>query len=93
MTLSNSSTSTAAIGVTGLAVMGSNIAQLRLSRLHRRAAQPLDRRTDALLIEHGSKGTFVRSETTIFENGGHSCGGDRGYGVDLDAVGGSWWTA
>jgi 6-phosphogluconate dehydrogenase len=55
---------TAQIGVTGLAVMGSNIAR-NFARhgytvaLHNRSIT----KTDALLAEHGSEGTFVRSET------------------------------
>ena len=57
-------TGTAQIGVTGLAVMGSNIAR-NFARhgytvaLHNRSIA----RTDALLEEHGSEGNFVRSET------------------------------
>ena len=55
---------TAQIGVTGLAVMGSNIAR-NFARhgytvaLHNRSVA----KTDALLAEHGSDGSFVRSET------------------------------
>ena len=55
---------TAQIGVTGLAVMGSNIAR-NFARhgytvaLHNRSVA----KTDALLAEHGSEGNFVRSET------------------------------
>ena len=55
---------TAQIGVTGLAVMGSNLAR-NFARhgytvaLHNRSVA----RTDALLAEHGSEGNFVRSET------------------------------
>ena len=55
---------TAQIGVTGLAVMGSNIAR-NFARhgytvaLHNRSIA----KTDALLAEHGSEGNFVRSET------------------------------
>ena len=55
---------TAQIGVTGLAVMGSNIAR-NFARhgytvaLHNRSVA----KTDALLAEHGSDGDFVRSET------------------------------
>jgi 6-phosphogluconate dehydrogenase len=57
-------TGTAQIGVTGLAVMGSNIARNFASHgytvaLHNRSIA----RTDALLAEHGSEGSFVRSET------------------------------
>ena len=57
-------TGTAQIGVTGLAVMGSNIAR-NFARhdytvaLHSRSVA----KTDALLAEHGSEGKFVRSET------------------------------
>jgi 6-phosphogluconate dehydrogenase len=57
-------TGTAQIGVTGLAVMGSNIAR-NFARhgytvaLHNRSIA----RTDALLAAHGSEGSFVRSET------------------------------
>ncbi|MBQ7806748.1 NAD(P)-binding domain-containing protein, partial [Rhodococcus sp. (in: high G+C Gram-positive bacteria)] len=54
----------AQIGVTGLAVMGSNIAR-NFARhghtvaLHNRSIA----KTDALLAEHGSEGDFVRTET------------------------------
>jgi 6-phosphogluconate dehydrogenase len=57
-------TGTAQIGVTGLAVMGSNIAR-NFARhgytvaLHNRSAA----KTEALLAEHSSEGKFVRSET------------------------------
>jgi 6-phosphogluconate dehydrogenase len=57
-------TGIAQIGVTGLAVMGSNIAR-NFARhgytvaLHNRSIG----RTDALLAEHGAEGKFVRSET------------------------------
>ncbi|MFZ0835366.1 MAG: NADP-dependent phosphogluconate dehydrogenase [Mycobacterium sp.] len=57
-------TGTAQIGVTGLAVMGSNIAR-NFARhgytvaLHNRSIA----KTDALLEQHGSDGKFVRSET------------------------------
>ena len=60
----SSTTATAQIGVTGLAVMGSNIAR-NFARhgytvaLHNRSVS----KTDALLAEHGSEGKFVRSET------------------------------
>jgi 6-phosphogluconate dehydrogenase len=60
----NTAAGTAQIGVTGLAVMGSNIAR-NFARhgytvaLHNRSIA----RTDALLAEHGSEGEFVRSET------------------------------
>jgi 6-phosphogluconate dehydrogenase len=55
---------TAQIGVTGLAVMGSNIARNFAHHgytvaLHNRSVS----KTDALLDEHGSEGKFVRSET------------------------------
>ncbi|BBY97369.1 NADP-dependent phosphogluconate dehydrogenase [Mycolicibacterium fallax] len=61
---STSRTGTAQIGVTGLAVMGSNIAR-NFARhgytvaLHNRSIA----KTDALLAEHGDEGSFVRSET------------------------------
>lgn len=54
----------AQIGVTGLAVMGSNIAR-NFARhgytvaLHNRSVA----KTDALLAEHGAEGTFVRTQT------------------------------
>lgn len=54
----------AQIGVTGLAVMGANLAR-NLARngytvaLHNRSAE----KTDALLAEHGSEGDFIRTET------------------------------
>ncbi|TDZ77685.1 NADP-dependent phosphogluconate dehydrogenase [Mycobacteroides salmoniphilum] len=54
----------AQIGVTGLAVMGSNIAR-NFARhgytvaLHNRSVA----KTDALLADHGSEGNFIRSET------------------------------
>lgn len=57
-------TGTAQIGVTGLAVMGSNIAR-NFARhgytvaLHNRSVA----KTDALLAAHGAEGKFVRSET------------------------------
>ena len=60
----NPTVGTAQIGVTGLAVMGSNIAR-NFARhgytvaLHNRSIA----KTDALLAEHGSEGDFVRSET------------------------------
>src|SRR5689334_11499903 len=55
---------TAQIGVTGLAVMGSNLARNFAHHgytvaLHNRSVA----KTDALLNEHGSAGKFVRSET------------------------------
>src|SRR6201990_2662781 len=57
-------TGTAQIGVTGLAVMGSNIARNFAHHgytvaLHNRSVA----KTDALLETHGSEGKFVRSET------------------------------
>ncbi|PRC51833.1 phosphogluconate dehydrogenase (NADP(+)-dependent, decarboxylating), partial [Mycobacterium sp. ITM-2017-0098] len=60
----SATTGTAQIGVTGLAVMGSNIARNFASHgvavaLHNRSVA----KTDALLAEHGSEGKFVRSET------------------------------
>jgi len=62
--MNSSQKPTAHIGVTGLAVMGSNIAR-NFARhgytvaLHNRSVA----KTDALLAEHGSEGSFVRSET------------------------------
>ena len=62
--MTSSQKPTAQIGVTGLAVMGSNIAR-NFARhgytvaLHNRSIA----RTDALLAEHGSDGNFIRSET------------------------------
>ncbi len=62
--MSSSAKARASIGVTGLAVMGSNIAR-NFARhgytvaLHNRSVA----KTDALLAEHGSDGDFVRSET------------------------------
>ena len=62
--MSSSQKPAAQIGVTGLAVMGSNIAR-NFARhgytvaLHNRSVA----KTDALLAEHGSDGSFVRSET------------------------------
>ena len=62
--MNSSQKATAQIGVTGLAVMGSNIAR-NFARhgytvaLHNRSIA----RTDALLAEHGGDGNFVRSET------------------------------
>jgi 6-phosphogluconate dehydrogenase len=57
-------TGTAQIGVTGLAVMGSNIARNFAHHgytvaLHNRSIA----KTDALLEQHGTEGTFVRTET------------------------------
>ncbi|NMO00322.1 NADP-dependent phosphogluconate dehydrogenase [Gordonia sp. TBRC 11910] len=57
-------TGTAQIGVTGLAVMGSNIARNFASHgytvaLHNRSIA----KTDALLEKHGDDGDFVRTET------------------------------
>lgn len=59
-----STSGTAQIGVTGLAVMGSNLARNFAHHgytvaLHNRSIA----KTDALLAEHGSEGNFVRSET------------------------------
>src|SRR6201984_765328 len=61
---SNGTAGTAQIGVTGLAVMGSNLARNFAHHgytvaLHNRSIA----KTDALLKEHGSEGNFVRSET------------------------------
>ncbi|WP_241386907.1 NADP-dependent phosphogluconate dehydrogenase [Rhodococcus sp. CH91] len=64
MTVESTETPQAQIGVTGLAVMGSNIAR-NFARhgytvaLHNRSIA----KTDALLAEHGSDGTFVRTES------------------------------
>ena len=57
-------TATAQIGVTGLAVMGSNIARNfarhgYIIALHNRSVA----KTDALLAKHGADGNFVHSET------------------------------
>jgi 6-phosphogluconate dehydrogenase len=62
--VNSDTTGTAQIGVTGLAVMGSNIARNFAHHgytvaLHNRSVA----KTDALLSEHGSEGKFVRSET------------------------------
>lgn len=57
-------TKKAQIGVTGLAVMGANLAR-NLARngytvaLHNRSIE----KTDALLAEHGAEGDFIRTET------------------------------
>jgi 6-phosphogluconate dehydrogenase len=64
MSSSESRTGTAQIGVTGLAVMGSNLARNFAHHgytvaLHNRSVA----KTDLLLKEHGDEGTFVRSET------------------------------
>jgi len=61
---SNGTVGTAQIGVTGLAVMGSNLARNFAHHgytvaLHNRSVA----KTDALLKEHGDEGKFVRSET------------------------------
>ncbi|SNT08155.1 NADP-dependent phosphogluconate dehydrogenase [Rhodococcoides kyotonense] len=64
MTSARDSSELAQIGVTGLAVMGSNIAR-NFARhghtvaLHNRSIA----KTDALLAEHASEGNFVRTET------------------------------
>ena len=64
MTIDNTEGARAQIGVTGLAVMGSNIAR-NFARhghtvaLHNRSIA----KTDALIEEHGSEGDFVRTET------------------------------
>ncbi|UYP17281.1 NADP-dependent phosphogluconate dehydrogenase [Rhodococcus sp. Z13] len=64
MTVENTETAKAQIGVTGLAVMGSNIAR-NFARhgytvaLHNRSIA----KTDALLADHGHEGTFIRTET------------------------------
>ncbi|MDH6246567.1 NADP-dependent phosphogluconate dehydrogenase [Mycobacterium sp. OTB74] len=61
---SSATTATAQIGVTGLAVMGSNIARNFAHHgytvaLHNRSVA----KTDALIAEHGSEGSFVRTQT------------------------------
>ena len=61
---STSTDGTAQIGVTGLAVMGSNIARNFAHHgytvaLHNRSVA----KTDALLAEHGADGSFVRTQT------------------------------
>src|SRR5690606_4331305 len=58
------STATAQIGVTGLAVMGSNLARNLVSKgfvtaVHNRSYA----KTQALIAEHGSEGSFVPSES------------------------------
>ncbi|NLE82665.1 MAG: NADP-dependent phosphogluconate dehydrogenase [Rhodococcus sp.] len=64
MTNNNSETARAQIGVTGLAVMGSNIAR-NFARhghtvaLHNRSVG----KTDTLIADHGGDGDFVRTET------------------------------
>ncbi|KAF0960767.1 NADP-dependent phosphogluconate dehydrogenase [Rhodococcus sp. T7] len=64
MTIDNTEGARAQIGVTGLAVMGSNIAR-NFARhghtvaLHNRSIA----KTDALIQEHGGEGDFVRTET------------------------------
>ncbi|MFI6431079.1 NADP-dependent phosphogluconate dehydrogenase [Rhodococcus oryzae] len=64
MTENSSTTARAQIGVTGLAVMGSNIAR-NFARhghtvaLHNRSVA----KTDALIAEHGGDGDFIRTET------------------------------
>ena len=67
MTLSNSSTGTAQIGVTGLAVMGSNIAR---NFAHHGYTVASHNRTiakiDALLVEHGSEGTSSAATPSQF---------------------------
>lgn len=64
MTSAVDSSDLAQIGVTGLAVMGSNIARNfahhgHTVALHNRSIA----KTDALLAEHGDEGKFIRSET------------------------------
>ncbi|MFD4367567.1 NADP-dependent phosphogluconate dehydrogenase [Rhodococcus sp. NPDC058521] len=64
MTNNNTEAARAQIGVTGLAVMGSNIAR-NFARnghtvaLHNRSVA----KTDALIAEHGAEGDFVRTES------------------------------
>jgi 6-phosphogluconate dehydrogenase len=62
--VTQSTTATAQIGVTGLAVMGSNLARNLVSKgfataVHNRSYG----KTQALIAEHGSDGTFVPSES------------------------------
>jgi 6-phosphogluconate dehydrogenase len=62
--VTQSTTATAQIGVTGLAVMGSNLARTLVSKgfataVHNRSYG----KTQALIAEHGSDGTFVPSES------------------------------
>ncbi|MFY2791702.1 NADP-dependent phosphogluconate dehydrogenase [Rhodococcus sp. KRD162] len=64
MTSAAEPTELAQIGVTGLAVMGSNIARNfahhgHTVALHNRSIA----KTDALIDEHGTEGTFIRTET------------------------------
>ncbi|MGV8872927.1 MAG: NADP-dependent phosphogluconate dehydrogenase [Rhodococcus sp. (in: high G+C Gram-positive bacteria)] len=64
MTSAAEPTELAQIGVTGLAVMGSNIARNfahhgHTVALHNRTVA----KTDALIDEHGTEGTFIRTET------------------------------
>ncbi|CCQ16395.1 6-phosphogluconate dehydrogenase,decarboxylating [Rhodococcus sp. AW25M09] len=64
MTSAAEETELAQIGVTGLAVMGSNIARNfahhgHTVALHNRSIA----KTDALIDEHGTEGTFIRTET------------------------------
>ena len=63
---SPATTGTAQIGVTGLAVMGSNIAR---NFAHHGYTVALHNRTtakiDALLEAHGSEGNFVRGNTCL----------------------------
>ena len=55
-----SKTGTAQIGVTGLAVMGSNLARNFARHGYTVGpAQPVVAKTDALLKEHGDEGKFV----------------------------------
>ncbi len=55
---------TAQIGVTGLAVMGRNLARNLAHNGYRVALHNRTQaRTDALLAEHGDEGTFVRTES------------------------------
>ncbi|SIS19112.1 NADP-dependent phosphogluconate dehydrogenase [Williamsia sterculiae] len=62
---SSADTGLAQIGVTGLAVMGSNIARNFARHGHRVALHNRTvAKTDALLDQHGSEGDFVRTETT-----------------------------
>ncbi len=60
-----STTPSASIGVTGLAVMGSNLARNLARHGHTVAVHNRSyAKTEALVAEHGSEGTFVPAETT-----------------------------
>ncbi|MEO7131943.1 MAG: NADP-dependent phosphogluconate dehydrogenase [Dermatophilaceae bacterium] len=60
-----STTPSASIGVTGLAVMGSNLARNLARHGHTVAVHNRSyAKTEALVADHGSEGTFVPAETT-----------------------------